>query len=64
MSFRICGRNNKTLIFHLTFCDAIKSGSGLKFKNAACDVQCFFKGFVAVGDVKRADIMSDDQFQK
>lgn len=38
MPFRICSGNNKILIFHLTFCDAIKADPGPKCKNAACDV--------------------------
>lgn len=56
MPFRICSTNNKILIFHLTFCDAIKANPGLKCKNTACEWLC--------EGTKNADMMSDDQFHK
>lgn len=36
MPFRICTGNNKILISHLTFCDAIKANSGLEKRDPAC----------------------------
>lgn len=35
MPFRICSGNDKILIFHLTFCDAIKANVGPERKAAA-----------------------------
>lgn len=59
MPFRICSGNNKILISHLTFYDAIKANPCLERKDPA--YAAYGRPDNAWGEGKDADRTSDDQ---